>query len=173
MESVTISTFSNVGTDLLIIILPIIVLKNLTFRKSALQGWLFILFIGSISIVAAIVRYGALRALWGQPKASMTDTIGVSSMVEITTSFLAIYSPSLPVFFRGKNKQYQSIERDVRYISTHPDLLSIVKSAIDLRSSNTDKQKHLSPVPENQLASSKLRIAKPISCVISSSFFLF
>ncbi|KAG0643175.1 hypothetical protein HOY80DRAFT_861028, partial [Tuber brumale] len=102
MDSVTISTFANVGTDLLIIMLPILVLKNLTFRKSALWGWLFILFIGSISIVAALVRYGALRAVWGQTKANVTHTIDVSAMVEITTSLLAVCSPSLRVFFRGK-----------------------------------------------------------------------
>lgn len=139
---------------LIVIMLPIMVLKNLTFRKSALWGWLFILFIGSISIVAAIVRYGALRAVWGQPKASVTHTIDVSSMVEITTSLLAVCSPSLRVFFRGKNKPHRPIERDVRDISTHPDLLSTVKSAMDPRSSDVDSQKHLSPVPENQLASS-------------------
>ncbi|PUU79021.1 hypothetical protein B9Z19DRAFT_1125746 [Tuber borchii] len=96
----------------------------------ALWGWLFILFIGSISIVAAIVRYGALRAVWGQPKASVTDTIDVSSMVEITSSLFAVCSPSLRVFFGGKNKPHQPIERDVRDISTHPDLLSTVKSAM-------------------------------------------
>jgi len=140
---------------LIVIMLPILVLKNLTFRKSALWGWLFILFIGSISIVAAIVRYGALRAVWGQPKASVTHTIDVSSMVEITTSLLAVCSPSLRVFFRGKKKKpHRPMQRDVRDISTHPDLLSTVKSVLDPRSSDVDSQKHLSPVPENQLASS-------------------
>ncbi|RPA94768.1 hypothetical protein L873DRAFT_1393888 [Choiromyces venosus 120613-1] len=155
MESVTISTFANVGTDLLIIMLPILVLKNLTFRKSALWGWLFILFIGSISIVAALVRYGALRAVWGQPKASVTHTIDVAAMVEITTSLLAVCSPSLRAFFRGKkNKPHRPSQRDVRDISTNPDLLSTVKSTTDARDSDFDSQKHLSPMPENHLASS-------------------
>jgi len=194
MESVTISTFANVGTDLLsklalprtylfvslmlfffpstnkismrnrrvltsfmliVIMLPILVLKNLTFRKSALWGWLFILFIGSISIVAAIVRYGALKAVWGQPKASITHTIDVSSMVEITTSLLAVCSPSLRVFFRGRKKPHRPIQRDVRDISTDPDMISTIKSATDPRESDVDSQKHLSPVPEDQLASSE------------------
>ncbi|PWW76306.1 hypothetical protein C7212DRAFT_344791 [Tuber magnatum] len=154
MDSVTISTFTNVGTDLLIIMLPILVLKNLTFRKSALWGWLFILFIGSISMVAALVRYGALRAVWGQPKANVSHTIDVSAMVEIATSLLAVCSPSLRVFFRGKKKPHQPSRRDVRHIHTNPDLLSTVKSVMDTKGSDMDSQKHLSPVPENQLASS-------------------
>ncbi|CUS12577.1 unnamed protein product [Tuber aestivum] len=154
MDSVTISTFTNVGTDLLIIMLPILVLKNLTFRKSALWGWMFILFIGSISIVAALVRYAALRVVWGQPKASVTHTIDVSAMVEITTSLLAVCSPSLRVFFRGKKKPHLPSRRDVRHISTNPDLLTTAKSVIETKGSDMESQKHLSPVPENQLSSS-------------------
>jgi len=140
---------------LIVIMLPLLVLKNLTFRKSALWGWLFILFIGSISIVAAIVRYCALRAVWGQPMASVTHTIDVSSMVEMTTSLLAVCSPSLRVFFRGRKKPHRPIQRDVRDISTHPDMISTIRSAIDPRESDVVGQRHLSPVPEDQLASSE------------------
>jgi cadmium resistance protein CadD (predicted permease) len=75
MTSVTISTFANVGTDLLIILLPLLVLKQLNFQRAQVAVYAFVLAIGSVSILAALVRYGALRAVWGEPKAEITHTI--------------------------------------------------------------------------------------------------
>lgn len=113
-----------------VILLPIIVLRHLKFRRSTLWGWLFVLLIGSMSIVAALVRYAALRAIWGEPKANVSHTIDVWAMVEITTSLLAVCSPALRVFFRKtkEKKAYEGSGVHKRVIITSPDLLSTVKS---------------------------------------------
>lgn len=95
MSSVTISTFCNVGTDLVIIILPIVLLKQLQVRRAQLYVYVFVLFMGSISIVAALARYGALKAVWGQPKAEVTHTIDVWAIVEIVASLLAVCLPTV------------------------------------------------------------------------------
>jgi len=100
MKSVTISTFVNVGTDLLIIMLPIVLLRQLTIKRADVWVYVFVLFIGSISIVAALVRYGALRAVWGQPKAEVTHTIDVWAMVEIVTSLIAVCLPAVRAFWK-------------------------------------------------------------------------
>lgn len=118
MTSVTISTFANVATDLLIIALPLFIVSKHSIQsdsRKTLLVYAFVIVMGSLSIIAAVVRYGALKAVWGQPKASVTHTIDVWAMVEILTSLLAACLPSLRVWVRGdKVKRRECVEE--RYV---------------------------------------------------------
>ncbi|KAF1993691.1 hypothetical protein P154DRAFT_383465, partial [Amniculicola lignicola CBS 123094] len=100
IDSVTISTFTNVATDIVILAIPIASLMNTTMGRTERAGLVFVFLMGSVSIIAAIVRFGTLKAVQGVAKANITHTIDVWALVEIVSSILAVCLPSLRAFVR-------------------------------------------------------------------------
>lgn len=100
INSVTISTFANIGTDLIILSIPISTLLATKLGRTERAGLAFVFFMGSVSIVAALVRFICLKLVQSVPKASITHTIDVWALVEIVSSILAVCLPSLRTFVR-------------------------------------------------------------------------
>ncbi|KAH7398470.1 hypothetical protein BKA66DRAFT_453184 [Pyrenochaeta sp. MPI-SDFR-AT-0127] len=100
MESVTISTFTNIATDLVILSIPISTLMKANLGKSERAGLVFIFFMGSVSVLAALIRFICLKLVQSTPRASITHTIDVWALVEIVSSILAVCLPSLRMFVR-------------------------------------------------------------------------
>jgi hypothetical protein len=89
IQSVTISTFANVGTDLVIISIPISTLVRMRLGKREISGLVFVFLMGSISIIAALARFVTLELVRKVPRASITHTIGKNKL-EISQFILYI-----------------------------------------------------------------------------------
>ncbi|KAL5390667.1 hypothetical protein DPSP01_001740 [Paraphaeosphaeria sporulosa] len=100
MSSVTISTFTNIATDIVILSIPISTLLATKLNRTQRAGLAFIFLMGSISILAALVRFICLKLVQSVPRASITHTIDVWALVEIVSSILAVCLPSLRTFVR-------------------------------------------------------------------------
>jgi len=100
IESVTISTFTNVATDIVILSIPLSALASMTLSKRDWSGLFFVFLMGSISIVAALARFVTLKLVEHVPRASITHTIDVWALVEIVASLLAVCLPSMRTFVR-------------------------------------------------------------------------
>ncbi|KAJ4296925.1 hypothetical protein N0V90_006973 [Kalmusia sp. IMI 367209] len=100
MSSVTISTFTNIATDLVILSIPISTLLAISMNKTQRAGLAFVFLMGSVSILAALVRFICLKLVQSTPRASITHTIDVWALVEIVSSILAVCLPSLRTFVR-------------------------------------------------------------------------
>lgn len=101
IESVTISTFTNVATDLVILSIPVSTLAGMRLGKAERTGLIFVFLMGSVSIVAALVRFVTLKLVEHVPRAEITHTIDVWALVEIVSSLLAVCLPSLRTFVRN------------------------------------------------------------------------
>ena len=55
---------------------------------------------GSVSILAALVRFITLKIVQSAPRTVITHTIDVWALVEIVSSILAVCTPSLRTFWR-------------------------------------------------------------------------
>lgn len=108
MSSVTISTFINVATDIVILSIPISTLLEARLGKIERTGLIFVFFMGIISVLAALVRFACLKLVQSTPRASITHTIDVWALVEIVSSILAVCLPSLRVFMRRHGHAPQS-----------------------------------------------------------------
>ncbi|KAF2734994.1 hypothetical protein EJ04DRAFT_492587 [Polyplosphaeria fusca] len=104
MSSVTISTFTNIATDLVILFIPISSLLATHLGKTERAGLVFVFVMGSVSIVAALVRFVTLKLVQKVPRAEITHTIDVWALVEIVSSILAVCAPSLRTFVRRHTK---------------------------------------------------------------------
>ena len=93
-------TFMNVSTDIVILFIPISTLVKMRLGKVELSGLIFILLMGSASVVAAISRFIVLELEKTAPRSSITHTIDVLALVEIVTSIIAVCLPSLRTFAR-------------------------------------------------------------------------
>jgi hypothetical protein len=102
MESVTISTFANIATDLVILSIPISTMLSTKFCRTECAGLAFVFLMGSMSILAALVRFVTLRLVHKVPRANITHTIDVWALVEIVSSILAVCLPSLRSFLRSR-----------------------------------------------------------------------
>lgn len=100
MSSVTISTFTNIATDLVILSIPISTLLATKMNRTQRAGLAFVFLMGSVSILAALVRFVCLKLVQSTPRASITHTIDVWALVEIVSSILAVCLPSLRKFMR-------------------------------------------------------------------------
>lgn len=100
--SVTISTFTNIATDVVILSIPISTLLATQLGSKEKAGLAFIFLMGSVSILAALVRFVTLKLVQSVPKASITHTIDVWALVEIVSSIIAVCLPSLRVFVRRR-----------------------------------------------------------------------
>ncbi|KAF2265726.1 hypothetical protein CC78DRAFT_492819 [Lojkania enalia] len=100
MQSVTISTFTNIATDIVILAMPISTLMATKLGRKEKAGVAFVFLMGSVSIVAALVRFVTLKLVQSAPKAEITHTIDVWALVEIVSSILAVCLPSLRTFLR-------------------------------------------------------------------------
>jgi hypothetical protein len=100
ISSVTISTFTNIATDLVILSIPISTLLATKLGKTERAGLAFVFLMGSVSILAALVRFVTLKLVQNVPRAEITHTIDVWALVEIVSSILAVCLPSLRTFVR-------------------------------------------------------------------------
>ncbi|KAF2248833.1 hypothetical protein BU26DRAFT_519040 [Trematosphaeria pertusa] len=100
MSSVTISTFTNIATDLVILSIPISTLLSTKLGRMERAGLAFVFLMGSVSILAALVRFITLKLVQSVPRASITHTIDVWALVEIVSSILAVCLPTLRTFAR-------------------------------------------------------------------------
>lgn len=100
MSSVTISTFTNIATDIVILSIPISTLLATKLNRTQRAGLAFVFLMGSVSILAALVRFICLKLVQSLPRASITHTIDVWALVEIVSSILAVCLPSLRTFVR-------------------------------------------------------------------------
>lgn len=100
ISSVTISTFANVATDLVILTIPISTLLATRLGRTECAGLAFVFLMGGVSVIAALVRFVCLKLIQSSPKASITHTIDVWALVEIVSSILAVCLPSLRMFAR-------------------------------------------------------------------------
>ncbi|KAI9705457.1 MAG: hypothetical protein M1836_006212 [Candelina mexicana] len=112
ITSVTISTFTNIFTDLLILLIPLTLLTTLLRSSSPLElsALLFVITIGGLSITAALARFVTLKAVQHAPKAEITHTIDVWALVEIVASLVAVCLPSLRTFVRRREERVRSRE---------------------------------------------------------------
>ncbi|KAL1597789.1 hypothetical protein SLS60_008276 [Paraconiothyrium brasiliense] len=101
MSSVTVSTFTNITTDLVILSIPISTLLASKLNRTQRAGLAFVFLMGSVSILAALVRFICLKLVQSIPRASITHTIDVWALVEIVSSILAVCLPSLRTFVRS------------------------------------------------------------------------
>ncbi|KAF2708958.1 hypothetical protein K504DRAFT_477360 [Pleomassaria siparia CBS 279.74] len=97
---VTVSTFTNIVTDLVMLYIPISTLLATQLGKTELAGLAFVFLMGSVSILAALVRFVTLKLVQNVPRAEVTHTIDVWALVEIVSSILAVCLPSLRTFVR-------------------------------------------------------------------------
>ncbi|KAH7130443.1 hypothetical protein B0J11DRAFT_252075 [Dendryphion nanum] len=111
MSSVTISTFANVATDIVILAIPISTLMATQFGAKERAGLIFVFLMGSVSIVAALVRFITLKLVQAVPRAEITHTIDVWALVEIVSSILAICLPSLRTFVRRQRSGRGAAQR--------------------------------------------------------------
>ncbi|KAF2688222.1 hypothetical protein K458DRAFT_401590 [Lentithecium fluviatile CBS 122367] len=100
ISSVTVSTFTNIATDIVILAIPISTLLVTKLGKRDRAGLAFVFLMGSVSILAALIRFICLKLVQSTPKASISHTIDVWALVEIVTSILAVCLPSLRSFAR-------------------------------------------------------------------------
>jgi hypothetical protein len=100
ISSVTISTFTNIATDLVILSIPISTLLATQLGKTERAGLAFVFLMGSVSIVAALIRFVTLKLVQNVPRAEITHTIDVWALVEIVSSILAVCLPNLRTFIR-------------------------------------------------------------------------
>jgi glucan phosphoethanolaminetransferase (alkaline phosphatase superfamily) len=100
MSSVTISTFTNIATDIVILAIPISTIMATKLGKTERAGLAFVFLMGSVSILAALVRFICLKLVQSIPRASISHTIDVWALVEIVASILAVCLPSLRSFAR-------------------------------------------------------------------------
>lgn len=111
MSSVTISTFTNVATDIVILAIPISTLMATQFGNKERAGLVFVFLMGSVSILAALVRFVTLKLVQSVPRAEITHTIDVWALVEIVSSILAICLPSLRTFVRRHRMRDATAQR--------------------------------------------------------------
>ncbi|OTA94140.1 hypothetical protein M434DRAFT_30312 [Hypoxylon sp. CO27-5] len=115
IKSVSISTAANISTDLVILTIPLLALftmnrerRRLTMRtrmgKEEISGIVFVVCMAALSIVAALVRWITLFLIRNAPKANITHTINVWSLVEIVASLIAVCLPSLRSFVRNRRE---------------------------------------------------------------------
>ncbi|PVI02511.1 hypothetical protein DM02DRAFT_626708 [Periconia macrospinosa] len=100
ISSVTISTFTNIATDLVILSIPISTILATRLGRTERAGLAFVFLMGSVSVIAALIRFICLKLIQSSPKASITHTIDVWALVEIVSSILAVCLPSLRMFAR-------------------------------------------------------------------------
>jgi hypothetical protein len=100
MSSVTVSTFANIATDFVILSITISTLLATKLNRTQRTGLAFVFLMGSISILAALVRFICLKLVQSSPRAEITHTIDVWALVEIVSSILAVCLPSLRTFVR-------------------------------------------------------------------------
>ena len=105
ITSVTVSTFANIITDLMIVSIPISAIAASRLRKIELVGIFFVLLMGSISIVAAVARFIVLKIVEHVPRSSITHTIDVCATIEIVASLAAVCMPSLRAFTRQRRPE--------------------------------------------------------------------
>ncbi|KAI0014946.1 hypothetical protein F4780DRAFT_132572 [Xylariomycetidae sp. FL0641] len=124
ITAVTVSTGANVGTDLVILALPLFALAlsrrerrrnsnamneektgaGVAMSRAEWSGVAFVLAMAALSIVAALARYVCLELVQNVPKADITHTIDVWALVEIVASLLAVCLPSLRSFVRRRRQ---------------------------------------------------------------------
>ncbi|KAI9772462.1 MAG: hypothetical protein M1840_000665 [Geoglossum simile] len=114
LQSVTISTFTNVATDLLILAIPIMIFTSLShsLSKREIYGLVFVFIIGSISITAALARFVALKLIEHVPRAEVTHTIDIWALVEIVASLIAVSLPALRVLLRRGSSEARGTPSD-------------------------------------------------------------
>ncbi|TKA70211.1 hypothetical protein B0A49_04811 [Cryomyces minteri] len=76
IASVTISTFTNVATDLMILSVPIASLAAVRLGKFEVSGLLFVFLMGSVSIIAALARFVCLKLVQNVPVSRTPSTCG-------------------------------------------------------------------------------------------------
>jgi hypothetical protein len=136
IDAVAISTLANVATDVVILSIPVHALwvRKKRFGHVDKAGLVFVFSMGSVSIVAALVRFVCLALVRNVPKASITHTIDVWALVEIVSSILAVCAPSCRAFGRvwrgrrgGQRRQHegevktssaQCVERESQDVGT-------------------------------------------------------
>ncbi|KAF1928036.1 uncharacterized protein M421DRAFT_421227 [Didymella exigua CBS 183.55] len=103
IDSVAISTVANITTDIIILSIPVHALwvRAKQFGRSEKVGLVFVFAMGSVSIIAALVRFVCLAVVQDVPKASITHTIDIWALVEIVSSILAVCAPSCRAFGRS------------------------------------------------------------------------
>ena len=135
MSSVTVSTFANIATDLVILIIPMGTLLHTRMNRVQCTGVVFVFLMGSVSIIAALVRFICLRLVQSMPRASITHTIDVWALVEIVSSILAVCLPSLRMFLRRHG--FNSLDIPVKPVTSN----SNVEHSVGTRLTTVDSEK--------------------------------
>lgn len=116
IDSVAVSTVANVATDIVILSIPVhaLWLRKSRFGTADTAGLVFVFAMGSVSIIAALVRFVCLALVRNVPRASITHTIDVWALVEIVSSVLAVCAPSCRAFGRMIGERHRRIGEDAR-----------------------------------------------------------
>lgn len=131
MSSVTVSTFANIATDLVILSIPISTLLATKLDRVQRAGLAFVFLMGSISILAALIRFICLKLVQSSPRASITHTIDVWALVEIVSSLLAVCLPSLRMFVRAHTVSRPGGATDSGYPSSAGDSMDNSITRVD------------------------------------------
>jgi len=120
LTTLTIGSFLNVATDLMIIILPLLVVQSFNLKRREKLGLCFIFAVGIMCVTASVVRYYKLYHPFNNLPAS-TEGVRVAllwSTVEITTGMIAFSLPSFRiVLFRAIKRGRDTICKKHRTIT--------------------------------------------------------
>lgn len=112
LVTLTIGSFLNITTDLVILILPLLTIQSFNLRRREKLGLCFIFSVGIMSVVASVVRYVVMYLPFRHPPATMQG-VRVSflwSTLEMLTGFTAFCLPSFRVFlFKAFSKGGKSV----------------------------------------------------------------
>lgn len=103
LTTLTVGSFLNIATDLMILILPLLVIQSFKLRRREKLGLCFVFTMGIMCVTASVVRYYKMYIPFDHPSATM-EGVRVAflwSTIEVTTGFIAFCLPSLRlVLFR-------------------------------------------------------------------------
>ncbi|KAF8467400.1 hypothetical protein BDZ91DRAFT_762839 [Kalaharituber pfeilii] len=111
LTTLTIGSFLNIGTDIMIIILPLLIIRTYNLQRKEVFGLCFIFTVGIMCITASIVRYVVMYTPYKSPPATMEGvrTAFFWTTLEIVTGFIAFCLPSFRIIFLDLVKRGRSV----------------------------------------------------------------
>ncbi|KAL7274280.1 hypothetical protein RUND412_002826 [Rhizina undulata] len=106
-------------SDLMLVIIPSVIIRSLHLQTRERYAFLFVVVVGSISIVSSIMRFtviyvGTAGLEFGKGSG---DTIAIWGMIEMSSAFIACCLPSMRAFIRRDTPEKHS--KDASYGSSN------------------------------------------------------
>ena len=117
LTTLTVGSFLNVATDLMILILPLLIVKSFNLKQREKWGLCFIFAVGVMCVTASVVRYYKMYVPFDHPPATVEGArvAFLWSTIEVTTGFIAFCLPSFRlVLFRAIKRGRDTIRNKHR-----------------------------------------------------------